>query len=106
MLDGRDVNVPSTETRQILGDGGNVLATAEYVGGKLHGVSRVYSPMGTLIQEAHYAEGELNGPYRSWWDSGVPKEAGEYARGERVGEYSWYREDGLLWQRHSYRAAV
>jgi hypothetical protein len=43
------------ETRRILGEGNQVLATAEYLDEKLDGVSRMYGPNGTLHQEMHYS---------------------------------------------------
>jgi antitoxin component YwqK of YwqJK toxin-antitoxin module len=92
------------ETRRILGEKSELLATAEYLDGKLDGVSRVYSPSGRLVQEAHYLGGQLHGPYRAWWDSGNLKESGEYAGGRRIGEFRWFRDDGTLMESHHYGA--
>ena len=92
------------DTRRILNDEGNVLATSEYSEGVLDGVSRVYSPGGARVQEMHSMAGRLHGPYRTWWETGLLKEAGEFADGQRIGEYYWYNEDGTLWQSHTYLA--
>ncbi len=75
-------------------------ATAEYLDGRLDGVSRVYSPSGTLLQEMYYPDGEPQGPYRSWWDAGTVKELGEYAQAQRIGVYSRFNEDGTLRRTH------
>jgi antitoxin component YwqK of YwqJK toxin-antitoxin module len=92
------------KTREILGDGGRVLATAEYVGDVLDGVSRVFSSAGALTQELTYRAGKRHGSYRTWWDNGQPKEAGTYDMDRRTGLYRWYYEDGTLWQEHDYGA--
>jgi antitoxin component YwqK of YwqJK toxin-antitoxin module len=93
------------ETRRILGEQSQVLATAEYLDGQLDGVSRVYTPSGALIQEMRYQGGQLHGQYRAWWDNGVLKECGQYADGQRIGEYRWYEEKGKLLQSHTYVAS-
>jgi len=94
------------ETREILGDGSKVLATAEYLGDVLDGVSRVFSTAGVLTQELTYRAGQLHGSYRTWWDNGQPKESGSYDTGRRIGLYRWYKDDGTLWQEHDYGAAL
>ena len=53
--------LPKRETREILGDGGKVLAAAEYLGDVLDGVSRVFSTAGVLTQELTYRAGQLWG---------------------------------------------
>jgi antitoxin component YwqK of YwqJK toxin-antitoxin module len=103
---GQPVPLPKRETREILGDGGKVLATAEYLGDLLDGVSRVFSTAGVLTQELTYRAGQLHGSYRTWWDNGQPKESGSYDTGRRIGLYRWYKDDGTLWQEHDYGAAL
>ena len=92
------------ETREIRGDGGQLLATAEYVGDVLDGISRVFSPRGVLTQESTYRSGELHGSYRTWWDNGQPKESGSFDMGRRTGMYRWYNQDGTLLREHDYGA--
>jgi hypothetical protein len=41
------------EIRRMVNDDGKVVATFEYLEGVLDGVTRVYTPGGTLIQELH-----------------------------------------------------
>ena len=94
------------ETREIRGDAGQVLATAEYSGGVLDGVSRVFSPAGVLTQESTYRSGQLHGSYRTWWDNGQPKEAGSFDMGRRIGLYRWFNQDGTLLREHDYGAAL
>ena len=93
-------------TREIHGDDGRLLATAEYVDDVLEGVSRVFSTGGVLTQELTYQARKLHGPYRTWWDNGKPKESGTYDMDRRIGLYRWYYEDGTLWQEHDYGAAL
>ncbi len=78
------------EIRRLVSDDGKVLETSEYLEGVLDGVSRVYTPGGTLVQELHYVAGQ---------------ESGEFENGQRIGEYRWYKEDGTLWQSHNYTAS-
>ena len=92
------------EIQRMVNDDGKLLATFEYLDGVLDGISRVYTPRGTLVQELHYAAGKLHGPYHTWWESGLPKEDGEFVNGQRVGEYRWYDLDGTLLQSHNYSA--
>jgi antitoxin component YwqK of YwqJK toxin-antitoxin module len=92
------------QTQQFLDDDGAVIGTAQYLGEKLDGVSRVFCA-GVLIQEATYVTGQLHGQYLSWWNDGTPKEQGFYDRGNRVGVYRWFGSDGSLVQEHDYGSA-
>jgi antitoxin component YwqK of YwqJK toxin-antitoxin module len=100
--------VPSSkrETREILGEKGQVLASAEFLDDVLDGPSRVYSPDGVLTQESTYQGGELHGHFQAWWNNGMPKESGSFDKGRRIGLYRWFKEDGSLWQEHDYGPAL
>ena len=90
------------EIHRMVNDDGKVVATFEYLGGVLDGVTHVYTPGGILVQELHYVAGQLHGPYHTWWETGLPKESGEYSNGQRIGEYRWHNMDGTLSQSHNY----
>jgi len=90
------------EIQRMVNDDGKVVATFEYLEGVLDGVTRVYTPGGTLVQELHYVAGQLHGPYHTWWETGLPKESGECSNGQRIGEYRWHNIDGTLSQSHNY----
>jgi antitoxin component YwqK of YwqJK toxin-antitoxin module len=90
------------ELREIHDASGRRLGEAEYVNGKLHGRSRIWTPGGVLVQESHFRNGEKDGPYQTWWDNGQPKEVGTFSDGKRVGIYRWFHDSGELWQEHNY----
>ena len=94
------------ETRQVVGEGGAILSTAEYVDGVLDGVTRQFSASGVMTLEAHCQNGEYHVAYRSWWDTGILKEEGAFAHGKRAGIYKWYHQDGTLWSQHDYDSTL
>ena len=94
--------MPEVEVREIHDSEGNRIGEAEYVDGKPHGKSRLWSPSGVLIHESHLRAGEYDGPFRTWWNNGQPKEVGVFSKGKRVGVYQWFSESGQLIQERSY----
>ena len=50
------------EIHRMVNDDGKLVATFEYLEGVLDGISRVYTPGGTLVQELHYVAGQLRIP--------------------------------------------
>jgi antitoxin component YwqK of YwqJK toxin-antitoxin module len=100
------VSKSQRQSQQILGDGGVVLGTAEYVDGILDKTSRIYNGAGQLTQEVQFSGGRHHGQYRTWWDNGQLKEIGAFSQGSRVGLCRWYGEDGELTQQHDYGSAL
>jgi antitoxin component YwqK of YwqJK toxin-antitoxin module len=99
------VSSTDRQSRRLADPTGAVVNTAQYLDGKLDGVSQVII-RGVLTEEANYIAGQLHGPYRSWWENGTAKEEGTFNRGHRVGVYRWYNVDGSLWQEHDYGSAL
>jgi antitoxin component YwqK of YwqJK toxin-antitoxin module len=99
------VSSSERQFQQLLDDAGAVVSTAQYLDGRLDGVSQTFAA-GVLIEEASYVAGQLHGSYRSWWNSGTAKEEGTFVRGKRVGAYRWYKLDGTVWQEHDYGPAL
>jgi antitoxin component YwqK of YwqJK toxin-antitoxin module len=98
--------MPRVELREIRDDNGHRIGEAEFVDGKPHGRSRLWSVGGVLIEESHFLNGEYDGSYKTWWNNGKPKEAGAFANGKRIGVYRWFSESGHLVQEHNYGAAL
>ncbi|MFC1773539.1 toxin-antitoxin system YwqK family antitoxin [Pseudomonadota bacterium] len=90
--------MPDRETRVLKDESGRKVGEAEYVDGKPHGISRIWTVEGVLSLEAEMENGEYHGEYRSWWDNGNKKEEGKFYRGKKVGLYRWYSQDGSLLQ--------
>ena len=96
---------PERQCRRLADPTGTIVNTAQYLDGKLDGVSQVII-RGVLTIEENYIAGELHGRYRSWWEDGTAKEEGTYHRDHRVGIYRWYGFDGSLLQEHDYGQAL
>jgi len=94
------------ETRILNDESGRKIGEAEYLDGKAHGITRIWSPDGVLTQEAEMEHGEYHGKYKTWWNNGNRKEEGRFYRGKRVGLYHWYSENGVLIKEEDYGPGV
>jgi antitoxin component YwqK of YwqJK toxin-antitoxin module len=104
-------------TQEIRDADGDLVESAQYIDGKLHGVRTIWRKgaklaeaqyrmgelqgrscqwyeNGNLKEECFFEDGEHNGPYRSWWPNGRPKEEGVYNNGRREPGFVWYDSDG------------
>ena len=64
------------EVRIIHSSSGERLGEAEFLHGKAHGITRLWSADGSLTLEAGLVAGEYHGSYKSWWQNGQLKEVG------------------------------
>ena len=85
----------SREVKEIRNDAGELVASFEYVDGKLDGVERLWIN-GTLVMEMQHVNGQPHGEYKAWWDNGVPKQEGQFAHGKPIGKFRFYDETGEL----------
>jgi antitoxin component YwqK of YwqJK toxin-antitoxin module len=98
--------MPERELRTIEDDSGRKIGEAEYLDGKPHGVTKIWTPEGVLTQEAELEFGEYHGKYCAWWNNGKKKEEGRFYRGKRVGLYRWYSENGALLKEEDYGPSI
>tara|TARA_Y100000590_G_C15640108_1_gene984625 strand:+ start:214 stop:675 length:462 start_codon:yes stop_codon:yes gene_type:complete len=75
---------------------GKIEFSAEYVNGKLDGVSMHWAEDGTLLSEAQYSEGRLNGYLKKYFSHQVLMGEINYSHGEKHGVETWYHENGTL----------
>ena len=94
------------ELRTIEDGRGRKIGEVEYLDGKPHGLTRIWTPAGVLTQEAELEFGEYHGKYCTWWDNGKKKEKGRFSQGRRFGLYRWYSECGKLIKEEDYGPGV
>ena len=75
---------------------GKIEFSAEYINGKLDGLSKHWSEDGYLFSEAQYSNGKLHGYLRRYFPNGNLLAEINYFYGEKHGEEKWYYETGQL----------
>jgi len=75
---------------------GEIEFSAEYVNGKLDGVSKHWAEDGTLLSKAQYSEGRLNGYLKKYFSNQVLMGEINYSHGKKHGVEKWYHENGTL----------
>ena len=75
---------------------------AEYLNGKLDGISRHWSEDGFLISESEYTNGKLNGIWKKYYSSQNIMQEAYYFHGQKHGKVLWYYENGQLKSEQSF----
>ena len=75
---------------------GNVEYEAEFINGKLDGVSRVWLEDGTLISESEYSNGQPHGIWMRYHPNGSIKYEIRYEYGKKNGDEKWFYENGRV----------
>ena len=80
--------------------------SAEYLNGKLDGMSRHWSEDGYLISESEYSHGKLHGVWKKYYENGNTRYAAHYFHGQKHGEEIWYYENGHVKSEQSFHYGV
>ena len=75
---------------------GNLEYEAEYINGKLDGLSRVWLEDGTLISESEYSNGQPHGIWKQYHPNGSIKHKVHYEYGKKNGDEKWFYENGQI----------
>ena len=80
--------------------------TAEYLHGKLDGISRHWSEDGLLISEAEYSNGNLHGIWKKYYANQNTMYEAHYFHGQKQGKEKWYYENGQIKSEQSFYYGV
>ena len=80
--------------------------SAEYLNGKLDGLSRHWSEEGHLISESEYSHGKLHGIWKKYYENGNTRYKAHYFHGQKHGEEIWYYENGQVKSEQSFHYGV
>ena len=69
---------------------------AEYLNGKLDGLSRHWSEDGLLISETEYSYGKPHGIWKKYYTNQNTMHEVYYFHGQKHGIEKWYHENGLI----------
>ena len=75
---------------------GQLEFSAEYLNGKLDGLSKHWSENGNLISESQYSNGQLHGLWKKYYSNQNIQYEVQYAHGQKHGKEKWYYENGQL----------
>ena len=77
--------------------------SAEYLNGKLDGMSRHWSENGYLISESEYSHGKLHGIWKKYNDQQNVIYETHYFHGNKHGTEKWYHDNGQLKSEESFK---
>ena len=75
---------------------GNLEYEAEYINGKLDGISRVWSEDSSLLSESEYSHGQPHGTWKKFHPNGSLMYEVQYEFGQKHGDEKWYYENKQL----------
>ncbi|PTM08293.1 MAG: preprotein translocase YidC [Bacteroidetes bacterium] len=81
--------------RLVYYDNGQLAEKANYVDGKIEGLSEVYSLKSVVLKSFIYVNGELHGPSKSFNGKGELLSEGQYKRGKKTGIWKFYENNKL-----------
>ena len=81
--------------RLVYYDNGQLAEKANYVDGKIEGLSEVYSLKSVVLKSFIYVNGELHGPSKSFNGKGELLAEGQYKRGKKTGIWKFYENKKL-----------
>ena len=85
--------LPTIDVERSYFPNGNIEYEAEYVNGKLDGLSRVWLEDGTLLSESEYSNGQPHGIWRSYYQNRAVKYEVYYEYGKKHGLEKWFYEN-------------
>ena len=81
---------------------GQLEYNAEYLNGKLDGISKHWSEDGFLISESEYSNGKLHGIWKKYYPNQNTMHEAHYFHGQKHGMEKWYYENGQLKSEQSF----
>ena len=85
--------------RLVYYDNGQLAEKANYVDGKIEGLSEVYSLKGVVLKTFIYENNELHGESKSYNGKGELLAEGQYKRGKKTGIWKFYENNKLIEQK-------
>ena len=79
---------------------------AEYLNGKLDGMSRHWSEDGFIISESEYSHGKLHGNWKKYYDNQTIMYEAHYFHGQKHGKEKWYYNNGQVKSEESFHYGV
>ena len=79
---------------------------ANYLNGKLDGISHHWADDGSLISESAYSHGKLHGIWKKYYENGNTRYKAHYFHGQKHGEEIWYYENGHVKSEQSFHYGV
>ena len=80
--------------------------TAEYLNGKLDGISQHWSEGGSLISKSEYSNGKLHGIWIKYYTNKKIMYEVQYFHGQKHGNEKWYYENGTIKSEQSFHYGV
>ena len=80
--------------------------SAEYLNGKLDGMSRHWSEDGFLISESEYSYGKPHGIWKKYYANKNTMYEAHYFHGKKHGKEKWYYENGQIKSEQSFHYGV
>ena len=81
---------------------GNIEYEAEFINGKLDGISRVWVEDGTLFSESEYSNGKPHGIWNRYHPNGSLMYEVYYEYGKKHGVEKWYYDNGQEKSEHKF----
>ena len=79
---------------------------AEYLNGKLDGISRYWTEDGILISESEYSHDKPHGIWKKYYANQNIMHEVYYFHGQKHGQEKWYYENGLIKSEQSFQYGV
>jgi len=81
---------------ELFNENGQLLETAFYVNGQLHGTRTLYHENGVIQAVEPYENGVFKGDFQAFYDNKQLELAGKYVNGQMDGEWKRYYDSGEL----------
>ena len=85
---------------------GEIESSAEYVNGKLDGISKHWSKDGILISESEYNNGKPHGRWIKFHKNQTISYETNYFYGKKHGEEKWYYENGQIKSEQTFKYGI
>ena len=86
--------------------GGQLEFSAEYINGKLDGLSKHWSKDGNLISETQYSNGQLHGFWKKYFSNHKLSYECYFFHGQKHGNERWYHENGQMKSEHTFHYGI
>ena len=79
---------------------------ANYLNGKLDGISHHWADDGSLISESAYSHGKLHGIWKKYYPNQNIMFEANYFHGQKHGKENWYYENGQIKSEHTFHYGI
>ena len=85
---------------------GKMEYSAEYVNGKLDGISKYWSKEGVLISDSEYSNGNPHGKWKKYYKNHIILYEINYLHGKKHGKEKWYYENGQIKSEQTFQNGI